>query len=134
MSKSSCLCFQFAGRRGVAGSLEWAGTGEGGGQGDGGEEERPELDAEVKLMFNLMFSASTKLTPEQRLWDVVGALLCHHTSTQLFSIPCSVLFRKNHILREMLNFYGELCPSDNIYRVHDNINVSIFEGCCWKLD
>ena len=93
-AKSDCLHLQIAGRGGVAGSLEWAGTGEGGGQGDGGEEERPELDAQVKKIFNLIFSASTKLTPEQRLWDVVGPLLCHHTSTQLFSIPCSVLFRK----------------------------------------
>ena len=48
VSKSWCLYFQFAGRRGVAGSLEWAGTGEGGGEGDGGEEEGSELDAQVK--------------------------------------------------------------------------------------
>ena len=54
VSKSWCLYFQFAGRRGVAGSLEWAGTGEGGGEGDGGEEERPELDAEVKNISKFM--------------------------------------------------------------------------------
>ena len=47
------IFFQFAGRRGVAGSMEWAGKGEGGGgKGDGGEEERPELDAEVENIFN----------------------------------------------------------------------------------
>ena len=46
------IFFQFAGRRGVAGSMEWAGKGEGGREGDGGEEERPELDAEVENIFN----------------------------------------------------------------------------------
>ena len=46
------IFFQFAGRRGVAGSMERAGKGEGGGEGDGGKKERPELDAEVENIFN----------------------------------------------------------------------------------
>ena len=52
-NRSDSLHFQFAGRRGVAGSLEWVGTSEGGGQGDGGEEEGPELDAQVNKFANL---------------------------------------------------------------------------------
>ena len=43
--------------------MEWAGTGEGGGEGDGGEEERPELDAEVKKISNLMFCCVDKTDP-----------------------------------------------------------------------